>query len=193
MLEVSNVKVYDLKESIIACRNAMRLAPPEYTDEEFEASLERAKKLVQASKNSDVKCHDNYLTGIRVSFDIKYPLYWSKEAQRYHFLDIVTSSSTMHKLMKMDIDKACNKYVTKETKEQLKKLIQKYNETNDYTDFMAVVSNCPCGLELFMRVSTNYKQLQTIYNQRKHHKLKEDWGAFCEFVESLPYFTDLIL
>lgn len=36
MLRVENVKVYDLKESVIACRNSMRLELPEYTDEEFE-------------------------------------------------------------------------------------------------------------------------------------------------------------
>ena len=47
MLEISNVKVYDLKESIIACRNAMRLEPPQYTEEEFQKGLERAKKLTQ--------------------------------------------------------------------------------------------------------------------------------------------------
>ena len=47
-------------------------------------------------------------------------------------------------------------------------------------------------LELFMRISTNYKQLQTIYFQRKHHKLKEDWGAICEMIENLPH-SELII
>ena len=47
MVEVTNVKVYDLKESVIACRNAMRLTPPEYTDEEFCAALE-------AYRNQDI-------------------------------------------------------------------------------------------------------------------------------------------
>ena len=46
MLEIKNIKVYDLKESVIACRNAMRLNLPEYNEEEFQKSLERAKKLV---------------------------------------------------------------------------------------------------------------------------------------------------
>lgn len=196
MLEVTNVRVYDLKESVIACRNAMRLAPPEYTDEEFEASLERAKKLVQASKNSNVKCHDNYLTGIRVSFDLKYTQYITKQCQRYHWFDYTSSSSLMHRIVKMDFDKCVNKYVTEETKEQMKRLIKEYDEADEehkYEAYMRVISNCPMGTELFVRVSTNYKQLQTIYNQRKHHKLKEDWGAFCEFVESLPYGKELIL
>ena len=62
-----------------------------------------------------------------------------------------------------------------------------------YERWMKVLSNTPLGLELFMRVSTNYKQLQTIYYQRKNHRLKEDWGAFIKFIEELPYFKQLIL
>ena len=205
MIEISNIKVYDLKESIIASGNAMRLEPVEYTDEEFEKGLIRMKKLINASKNGNVKCHDNALVGIRVSFDIKYPQYWTPEFQRYHFADIVTSSSKMHRLCKMDVNDACNKYVTTETKENLAKYIKAYNEAvgwaarNDglehivYERFMTMLSNCPLGLELFMRVTTNYKQLQTIYYQRRNHRLKEDWGAFIKFIEELPYFKELIL
>ena len=210
MLEITNIKVYDLKESVIASGNAMRLEPVEYTDEEFNKGIKRMKKLVQASKTTDVHCHDNALTGIRVSFDIKYPQYWSMEFQRYHFADIVTSSSKMHRLLKMDIDEACNEYVTQETKDNLKKYIEEYNtianmypsedwlvnmhmEKAKYERWMKVLSNTPLGLELFMRVSTNYKQLQTIYYQRKNHRLKEDWGAFIKFIEELPYFKQLIL
>ncbi len=207
MLEITNIKVYDLKESVIASGNAMRLEPVEYTDEEFNKGIKRMKKLVQASKTTDVHCHDNALTGIRVSFDVKYPQYWSMEFQRYHFADIVTSSSKMHKLLKMNIDEACNEYVTQETKNNLKAYIKDYNDTVSlyehsvnmenarnavYKAWMKVISNCPMGLELFMRVSTNYKQLQTIYHQRKNHKLKE-WHTFCKMIEELPYFKELIL
>lgn len=224
MLEVHNVKVYDLKESIIACRNAMRLEMPEYTEEEFEKGLERAKKLVQASKKSpNVKCHDNFMTGIRVSFDLKYTQYITKQCQRYHWFDYVSSSSLMHRLVKMDADSACNKYVSKASVEQLQKDIDEYNEIasmeyypNDgnplvfelrdgtlleaetkgdalYYAYMKCISDCPMGVELFVRVSTNYKQLQTMYWQRKDHKLKEDWGEFCKFVENLPYAHELII
>lgn len=206
MVEISNVRVYDLKQSVIACRNAMRTEMPEYTEEEFEKSLPRAIKLVEASRNGVVKCHDNFLTGIRVSFDIKYPNYFTPELQRYHFLDIVTSSSKMHKLVKMDMETCFNKYVTDESKEQMKRLIAEYNAVYEedvpvddkghqdrvYKAFIRVLSNCPLGVELFMRCSTNYKQLQTIYHQRKNHKLKEDWGAFCDFIRSLPYAKEFI-
>ena len=110
MLEITNIRVYDLKESVIACRNAMRLEMPEYTEEEFENSLPRAIQLANTPNGSG---HQNFLKGIRVSFDIKYPNYISPELQRYNWIDIVTSSSKMHKLLKMNMDLCFNKYVRK--------------------------------------------------------------------------------
>lgn len=218
MLQVKNVKVYDLEESVIACRNAMRLGLPEYTEEEFRKSLERAKKLVKSSADSpNVKCHDNFLTGIRVSFDLVYPNYISPEMQRYHWFDIVTSGSKMHRISKMDFSKCCNEHVTKSIidlcngyRDLFNYIVENHVEewtfcdypsgpvhTTNYKDteykaFITLVSCCPQGVELSMRVSTNYKQLQTMYHQRKNHKLKEDWGAFCKFVEDLPYSKEFI-
>lgn len=189
MLEVKNVKVYDLEESIIASRNAMRLDVPQYTQEEFEKSLDRARKLAATPNGSG---HQTFLSGIRVSFDLIYPNYISPELQRYHWVDIVTSSSKMHRLAKMDYRKCFNKYVLPQTIEIMEQLSKAYNEDPTYENFITLVSNCPQGIELFMRISTNYLQLKTIYNQRKSHKLKEDWGAFCRFVESLPYAEDFI-
>lgn len=216
MVEISNIQVYDLKESVIACRNAMRLTPPEYTDEEFSASLPRAIALAKCGGGSG---HSNFRKGIRVSFDIKYPNYISPELQRYGFVDIVSSSSKMHRLMEMDLEFACNKYVPQVFIDEMRKLVDRYkaikedkaiqngifvtrggvsvytqtrNETL-YFAFMQCISACPQGIELFMRCSTNYEQLATIYRQRKNHKLKEDWGAFCSMIEKLPYSKELIL
>ena len=39
MVTVSNVKVYDLVESVCACRNAMRIEPSDYSAEDFEKSV----------------------------------------------------------------------------------------------------------------------------------------------------------
>ena len=213
MVEISNIKVYDLNESIIACRNAMRLQPSDYFEdpgcatwtgktadqiEDWNKSLERAIKLAQSPSNSG---HANFLTGIVVNFDIKYPNYISPEMQRYHFFQIVTSSSKMHTLTKMADDPSrYNKYVTQKSLDQMKELQDSFNmacETgsidDQYEAFMRLVSNCPQGIELFMRVSTNYMQLRNIYAQRKNHKLKEDWGAFCKMIESLPYAKEFLL
>lgn len=190
MLEIKNWKVYDLKESVIACRNAMRLELPEYTEEEFQESLKRAIKLAKLGGGSG---HSNFRKGIRVSFDIIYPNYISPELQRYGFVDIVSSNSKMHKLVEMDLNICFNKYVDFWSKEHLLGYINLYKEDPTYENFMKVLSNCPQGIELFMRCSTNYEQLATIYKQRKHHKLQEDWGAFCSWIESLPYAKELII
>ena len=189
MLSVKNIKVYDLEESVIACRNAMRTEPAEYTKEEFEKSLERAIKLANSPSGSG---HQTFLSGIRVSFDLIYPNYISPELQRYHWIDIVCSSSKMHRLAKMDMDNCFNKYVTQESREQMKELVELYNNAPTYENFMLLVSNCPQGIELFMRISTNYLQLKTIVRQRANHKLKEDWGNFIDFVRTLPYAKELI-
>ena len=189
MLSVKNIKVYDLEESVIACRNAMRTEPAEYTKEEFEKSLERAIKLANSPSGSG---HQTFLSGIRVSFDLIYPNYISPELQRYHWIDIVCSSSKMHRLAKMDMDNCFNKYVTQESREQMKELVELYNNAPTYENVMLLVSNCPQGIELFMRVSTNYLQLKTIVRQRANHQLKEDWGNFIDFARTLPYAKELI-
>lgn len=182
MTEITDLKVYDLKESIIACRNSMRIKPAKHTKEEFEQSLERAKKLVKLGNG-----HDNFLCGIRVSFNLVYPNYLSPELQRYHWVDIVNSSSKMHKLFKIVEGGGFNEYVSKGTISYIEILADTYNKDKTYDNFMKLISNCPLGLELFMRVSTNYLQLKTIYKQRRNHKLKEDWGVICHMIESLPY------
>lgn len=190
MVEIKNINVTGLKESVIACRNAMRTEMAEYTDEEFEASIKRAKRLAAIGGGSG---HSTFRVGIVVQFDIKYPNYFSPELQRYHFLDIVTSSSKMHKLTHMDMDTCFNKYVCSESKEIMKALLAVYNANPSYENFVRLLSNCPQGIELFMRCTTNYEQLATIYRQRKNHALHEDWGAFCSFIESLPYAHELII
>ena len=193
MLEISNWKVYDLEESINACRYSMFAEIPEQID--FEKSLGRAKKLAKCPTSSG-EC--NFLSGIRVAYDIKYPQYISPELQRYHFNHIVTSQSKMHKLISFN-EKHFNKYVFPEVMAMVKNCICEYNmavkysSKNDiYETWMRLLSNCPLGLELTMRCTTNYLQLRTIYHQRKHHKLKEDWGAYCTWIESLPYSKDFI-
>lgn len=191
MVKITNVKVYDLRESVIACRNAFRTEQVEYTDEEFEKSLPRAIQLANTPSGSG---HQNFLKGLRVSFDIKYPNYFSPELQRYNFVDIVSSSSKMHKLKNMDMDACFNEYVTEQSKQQMKELLAQYNKDKSYESFMRLLSNCPQGIELFMRCSTNYLQLRTIYKQRLHHKLIDDWGVgFCQdFIQKLPYFDEFI-
>lgn len=227
MVEIRNTNVYNLEEAVIASGNAMRLEPQEYSKEVFEQSIHRGEKL---AKNGGGTGHTNFRTGILVTFDLKYPQYFSKQIQRYHFLQYVSSTSMMHCITKMDFSKCCNRYVTHSMKRIENDLIEFYNllsanKENDwvwcdvlkdyivwlnsefddtlqvgltrdeilYDVYMRIISNCPMGAELWVHCSTNYEQLATIYRQRKNHKLKEDWGTFCKWIESLPYAKQLII
>lgn len=227
MVEIKNIEVYNLERAVIASGNVMRLEPAECTKEEFERGLARCKKL---SKLGGGTGHSNFRTGILVTFDLKYPQYFSKQIQRYHFLQYVSSTSMMHRITKMDFDKCCNKYVSRLSKAHMEDLVSFYNRFEAAMDsvddwyqvfgeyktfveyfgddreiditskksvlydcYMRIISNCPMGAELTVHVSTNYEQLATIYKQRKNHKLKEDWGAFCKFIEELPYAKELII
>ncbi len=216
MLEFYNVKVYDLKESVIASGNAMRLDMPEYTEEEFQKRLSRAVKLSKAGGGSGHSC---FRKGIRVNLDMKYTQYITKQFQRYHWFDFISSSSLMHRITQMDFNECCNKYVSKETVDRMNGLCHEYNlvsvSNNEnverdfklrdgevihakgrkdvlYHLFMVIISECPMGTELFVRVTTNYEQLATIAKQRRGHKLKEDYSAFYDMVRSLPYAKELI-
>lgn len=190
MVEIKNVKVYELEESVIACRNAMRIDLPEYTKEEFETSLPRAISLCKSESNSG---HCNFLSGILVAYDIIYPNYFSPELQRYHFNQIVTSSSKMHRLGAIVKNDSFNKYVDRNVLDIVEQYAKDFESNPSYENRMKLLSNCPLGIELFMRCSTNYLSLRNIYHQRKNHRLKEDWGAFCKFIEDLPYFNEFIL
>lgn len=197
MVEIKNTQVYNLKEAVLASGNAMRLEPEEVNEENFNNALERCKRLAKLGGGTG---HSNFRTGILVTFDLKYPQYFTKQLQRYHFIQYVSSTSMMHRITKMDFDKCCNKYVYQAIKDILNRLIKDYNDNKEYSSpdenyekYMEIVSNCPMGAELWVHCSTNYEQLATIYRQRKNHKLKEDWGEFCKWIESLPYAKELIV
>ncbi|MGL4425946.1 MAG: hypothetical protein ACRCZ0_09140 [Cetobacterium sp.] len=207
MLKIFNDKVYGLEESLVASGYPMIADPIEEWASEIglvEKDYTRMTKLGNAKTGSG---HDSALKGIIVQFDITYPNYWTPQFQRYHFADIVSSNSKMHRLTKMDLNTVCNEYVDKAVIDNLKKWIEIFNSFEKeqkeamvdgevytkYEIYMKIISNCPMGLEQTMRVTTSYLQLKTIYLQRRHHKLKEDWGNFCDWCLTLPHFEEFCL
>lgn len=199
MLEIHNTEVFGLERAIKASGNPMSQGAINTIGNINDKDFQRATRLGKASQNSG---HDNYLSGITVMFSVKYPQYWTPEFQRYHFIQIISSQSTMHRLTTMGKDfdtfkDMFNKYVDITCIKYVYNLIQEYNyEPEDHTEkryelFMKIISNLPRGFEMWMDVTTNYLQLKTIYNQRKNHKLREDWGAFCDWILTLPKFREL--
>lgn len=50
----------------------------------------------------------------------------------------------------------------------------------------------PNGFIITARMTTNYRELKNIYNQRNTHRLQE-WRDFCKQLRELPYFDQLAL
>lgn len=136
--------------------------------------------------------HDNFLNGIVVQFDLTFTIKAWTEMQRYHFVDFVSSQSTMHRITRFDPDEACIDFVTEEAKDLLRQLTDQYNADPTPDNYLRALYNTPVGLKLTARMTTNYRQLKTIYRQRKGHRLKE-WRTFCKWVETLPYAKELIV
>lgn len=147
--------------------------------------------------------HDNALKGIIVQFDLTFSNKAWVEAERYHFLDFISSQSTMHKLNKFKIADQCNEYVDQRIIDVLQEKVDEYNALLEdkakgelvpvdelKTARLKMLYNVPSGFELTAGMTTNYQQLKTIYQQRRHHALP-DWQVFCDWVETLPRFLEL--
>lgn len=176
---ISNVNVYGLENSFRVSKYPMATDADDCTT----AYTTTTKKLGQAPRGSG---HDNFLKGIVVQFDLSFTIKAWTEAERYHWFDIVSSQSTMHKISKMNYDSCMCSYVTDNTKKEMERLRDIYNETKDPEEYLTLLYNCPTGLILTAGITTNYQQLKTIYNQRKTHRLPE-WRSFCSWIETLPY------
>lgn len=183
-MKIENVKVYDLEE----CFKASKYPMATDTNSVNSDITERIVKLAQSGKGEG---HDQFMTGIRVAFDVTFTVKAWTEAERYRFLEFVSSQSTMHRISKFDLSKQYCKYVDPRMVEIMNELKDKYNETQDPEDYLRLLYSNPCGFELTARLTTNYRALKTIYSQRKNHRLPE-WREFCEWIKTLPYAAQLI-
>ena len=191
--EVSNTYVYGLERAVKASGNPMRVKID--TSEANEKDFLRASRL--GSTNSG-EGHDNFLKGITVQLDVAAPLYWWKEAQRYHWFDFISSQSTMHCLLKFDVSSQCVDDTDPKILERMKELVEEYNQIPDDDEhkdekkakWRVLVASLPCGFCLCATMTTNYQQLKTMYRQRCNHKLKE-WHVFCDWILSPPHFKEL--
>lgn len=181
---VRKIRIYGEGESIEASKYPMAVDV-----ESCNCKItDKVKQLAQSAPGSG---HDQFLTGIIVQFDLTFSIKAWTEAQRYHFFDFVSSQSTMHRITKFDPAKQCNEYVDPRTIEILKEKIAAYNDNQTPENYLRVLFNVPAGFQLTARMTTNYRQLKTIYAQRKNHRLPE-WREFCKWIETLPNAKDFI-
>ena len=201
---VSDCHVYDLDESVRASKYPMAVDHNKTNSE----ITDRTKSLGRTGMGEG---HDNFLSGIVVNFDLTITNKMWVEAERYHFFQIVSSQSTMHRISKIGENRNnFDSHVDPRTLSILNEKIAEYNRlvslaTPDDLNitqkrdellkeaYLDILMNVPAGLKLTARISTNYRQLKTIYYQRKNHRLPE-WRKFCNWMETeLPHFKELCL
>ena len=202
-MKIKNIRIYGLSESCIRSGYPMQACEPlsfDNTHADYNDMM-RANRL---AKNEPGTGHNNFLKGIVTQFDLLYPQYFAPQFQRYHWFEIISSQSKMHRLTRVaNIKSHCNRFVFHDVAKVIDGLIEIYNdqmavypvqlEQGEHTYncidrkelYHYIISNLPMGYELWAGISTNYLQLKTIYKQRRWHKL-DDWREFCAFIEGLP-------
>ena len=182
-MNITNVHVYNLEQAIKASKYPMlantSLATSEITD--------TTKKLGSQQRGS---AHDNFLHGILVSFDLTCSNKMWIEFERYHFADIVSGQSTMHRIKNILKDDPFNEYVLNGTKQIVEGLASIYELIPTPENYLRLLYNIPSGIELTDHIVTNYGQLKTIWYQRHNHRLPE-WRMFCEWILGLKEFKNL--
>lgn len=197
MPSITNVEVYGVERAIRTAKY-----PKAVELDSLTADLTQG---IQACLSCDTgEGHDNALKGPIVQFDLTMSQNAWMQAERYHWFDIVSSQSKMHKVAAFDLRQQCNRYVDSRIIDVCNEKIAEYkrlvklnelgisSKRNDLIAeaYLAVLYNIPCGFELTAGMTTNYQQLKTIYQQRRHHRLPE-WQMICDWIETLPRFMEL--
>ena len=200
-MKVENVKVYGLEESIRRAKFPMSVDINSLNEEVTPG-------IMALGTSACGSGHDQFLTGIIVQFDLTFSNKAWPEAERYHWFDFVSSQSTMHRITQFKLKDRCNKYVDPRIIDIVQEKINEYNRllrlepqneearksvaSQKEELYLEILYNIPSGFELTAGMTTNYRQLKTIYHQRKNHRLPE-WREFCAWIETLPKFKEICL
>ena len=198
-MKIDNVRVYGMADSIVASGLPMSVKHDAkwFDDEVLELDIfgddelntdKHYSRAFKLADNPTASGHLTFLSGIIVQMNITATVKWWEQWQRYHFQQIVSSMSTMHRLRRM-----MKENTIRFNENTSPKVISTFMEilTDESVTDEQLAYSCPMGIELTARVSTNYLQLKTMYEQRKHHKLKE-WHDFIDVIKTLPYARQFI-
>ena len=183
-MKVSNGNVYNLENAIRASKYPMSSDVDKLNSD----ITDTVKKLGSQPRGS---AHDNFLHGILVSFDLTCSNKMWVEFERYHFMDIVSGQSTMHRIARLlEGDAPFNDYVDPVIKHRVFEMAKEYNNNQTPENYLKLLYSIPSGLELTDHIVTNYGQLKTMWYQRHNHRLPE-WRVFCDWILTLPRFCEL--
>ena len=211
-MKITNTEVYGFEASLRGMRNPMNswhlqdsvpCANNDYCISNIlwdatlirERDLDLAKRLIKAGNE-----HCKFLRQIQVWADFEMPLYWWSEFDTYKF-NTKNSCSTMHKLFNAKKEIELDDFVYSKEDintlnfiiSELNSLRKRYLETKDFNYVVRGKRLLPTSFKQKRTVNTNYAELINIYNQRKNHRLKEEWqDVFCKWCEELPYFKEFL-
>ena len=216
-MKITNTEVYGFEASLRGMRNPMdswhlqdtkrmlgikgKYNDFKNNDLSYEAivigsnDMDLAKRLIKAGNE-----HCKFLRQIQVWADFDMPLYWWSEFDTYKF-NTKNSCSTMHKLFNAKKEIELDDFVYSKEDintlnfiiRELNSLRKRYLETKDFNYVIRGKRLLPTSFKQKRTVNTNYAELINIYNQRKNHRLKEEWqDVFCKWCEELPYFKEFL-
>lgn len=207
-MKITNTEVYGFEAALRGMRNPMNSwhlqdSVPYYCMPDIlwdatligERDLDLAKRLIKAGNE-----HCKFLRQIQVWADFEMPLYWWSEFDTYKF-NTKNSCSTMHKLFNAKKEIELDDFVYSKEDintlnfviRELNSLRKRYLETKDFNYVIRGKRLLPTSFKQKRTVNTNYAELINIYNQRKNHRLKEEWqDIFCKWCEELPYFKQFL-
>ena len=216
-MKITNTEVYGFEASLRGMRNPMdswhlqdtkrmlgikgKYNDFKNNDLSYEAivigsnDMDLAKRLIKAGNE-----HCKFLRQIQVWADFEMPLYWWSEFDTYKF-NTKNSCSTMHKLFNAKKEIELDDFVYSKEDintlnfiiRELNSLRKRYLETKDFSYVIRGKRLLPTSFKQKRTVNTNYAELINIYNQRKNHRLKEEWqDVFCKWCEELPYFKEFL-
>jgi len=209
MPAITNVQVYGLDESIYRSGYPMlQTAPTEAEFRETVASIRadreggrenfHLKRAVQLA-NARGGGHNQFLTGITVAFDLTISNKAWVEAERYRFLNFISSMSSMHRAAHFRIGACCNEHTDQRAIQAAEARQTVYHEIDGALDpqgkkaaYLDLLYSIPAGFELMAGMVTNYRCLRNIYEQRRHHRLP-DWHVVCDWIEGLPMAGEFIV
>ena len=93
-MKITRAHVYDIDEAVRASKLPMSTDPDSLTPD----ITDTVQKLGSQPRGS---AHDNFLHGVVVTFDLTCSNKMWVEFERYHFADITSGQSTMHRIARL--------------------------------------------------------------------------------------------
>lgn len=219
MLKISDTQVFGWDAAIRGMRNPMNswaksdsywthVEDPETLQTapfEFflgDADLALAHRLAQAGPE-----HAKFLRFIYVQADVVAPEYWWKEYSTYKIGTAENSTSTMHKLTAKSFEVSDFSFedISPDSDGVVTALLDELNDLRDIylngTSYLQkhdkdiwrmMIQLLPMSYNYRRTITLNYQVLANMYRQRRNHKLIE-WHVFCDWIETLPYFKEIVL